>query len=74
MKTYFDLGSRLVIGVTFVLFIVSLFTSGFTHNLFLEAGVLLVSIKLIIMNYKNSSTNQELLNKIDELREILTKK
>jgi len=33
---------------------VALFTKGFTHDILLEAGVLLVSVKLIIMAYKNS--------------------
>jgi len=74
MNKYFDLGSRLVILLTFALFIAALFTSGLTHNMFLEAGVLLVSVKLIMMNHKNSLSNQELLKKIDELKEMLSKK
>ncbi len=61
MKKYFDLGSRLIIVLTFILFIAALFVTGFTHNLLLEAGVFLVSIKLIMMSYKNSLSNQELL-------------
>lgn len=64
----------MVIGLTFVLFVAALFTSGLTHNLFIEAGVLLVSIKLIMMNHKNSVSNRELSKKIDELREIITHK
>ena len=52
---HFDPGSLIVIIVTFVLFGSALFTKGLTHDLLLEAGVLLVSIKLIIMAYKNST-------------------
>ncbi len=73
MKKYLDLGSRLVIALTFILFIAALFTTGLTHDLLLEAGVLLVSIKLIIMNYKNSISNKELLKKLDEIKRMLTK-
>lgn len=71
MKKYFDLGSKFVIALTFVLFIAALFTTGFTHNLLLETGVLLVSIKLIMMSYKNSMSNQELLKKLDEIKSLL---
>jgi hypothetical protein len=46
----FDPGSLLVIVITFILFVAALFTKGFTHDLLLEAGVFLVSVKLIIMS------------------------
>ncbi len=39
MKEHFDLGSIAVILITLILFIVALFTKGFTHDLLLEAGV-----------------------------------
>lgn len=74
MKNYFDLGSKLVIGLTFVLFLIALFTTGFTHDLLLEAGVLLVSIKLIMMNHKSSLANKKLIEKIDEINELLKQK
>jgi hypothetical protein len=57
MKTiwkHFDTGSLLVIFITFILFTAALFLKGFTHDLFLETGVFLVSVKLILMAYKNS--------------------
>jgi len=59
MKTIwkqFDTGSIFVIIITFILFTVALFIKGFTHDLLLEAGVFLVSVKLILMSYKNSRT------------------
>jgi len=44
-----DPWSAVVIALTLVLFVVSIFVKGFTHELLLEAGVFLVSIKLILM-------------------------
>jgi hypothetical protein len=53
--------------ITFLLFGFALFTKGFTHDLLLEAGVFLVSVKLILMAHKNSR-NSELLNeRLDEI-------
>jgi len=53
MRKYFDMGSVIVI-ITFVLFVLALFTKGFPHDLFLEAAVFLVSVKLILIGYNNS--------------------
>jgi hypothetical protein len=65
---HLDRGSILVIVITLALFVAALFTIGFKHDLSLEAGVFLVSVKLIIMAYKHSVTNQELLRRLEELR------
>ncbi|MEJ2543107.1 MAG: hypothetical protein P8Y99_03485 [Calditrichaceae bacterium] len=73
MKKHFDIGSLLVIIITFILFTVALFTKGFTHDLLLEAGVLLVSIKLIIMAYKNSKTSEDISVELHEIKEMLSK-
>ena len=53
MRKYFDLWSLLVIAITFLLFAIALFTKGLTHDLLLEAGVFLVSVKLILMSHRN---------------------
>ena len=42
-----DVLSLVVIAITFALFSLALFSKGFTHDLLLEAGVLLVSVKSI---------------------------
>jgi len=68
MKDNLDPGSLVVIATTLILFLVVLFTKGFAHDLLLEAGVFLVSVKLIIMAYKNSQTNKKLLHEIQELK------
>ncbi|MBN1407358.1 MAG: hypothetical protein JW956_06205 [Calditrichaceae bacterium] len=68
MTKHFNLGSLLVIAITFILFTAALFTKGFTHDLLLETGVLLVSIKLIIMAYKNSKTSEEISKELHEIK------
>ena len=70
MNKHFNLWSLTVILVTFTLFVLALFTKGLTHDLLLEAGVFLVSVKLIIMAYKTSVANQLILK---ELRDIKKK-
>ncbi len=71
MKTYFDTGSLVVISVTFGVFLVALFTKGFTHDLLLEIGVFLVSVKLIIMTYKNGVHADKLEKDIKEIKELI---
>jgi hypothetical protein len=50
---------------------VALFLKGFTHSLFLEAGVLLVSIKLILMAQKNAKTEESLERHLKRIEELL---
>jgi len=57
---HLDAGSRLVIVVTCVLFVVALFIKGFGHGVLLETAVFLVSVKLIMMAYKSSVAEAEL--------------
>jgi hypothetical protein len=67
LKRHFDAGSMVVIVVTFVLFASALFTTGFTHDILLEAAVFLVSVKLIIMAYKNIDATDSLHQRLDEI-------
>ena len=69
MKIHFDTATIVIIVITFVLFTIALFAKGFTHDLLLEAGVFLVSVKLIMMGYKNSVTTQKVLNELREIKE-----
>jgi len=62
---HFDIGSAIVIFITFVLFIAALFFKGLTHDLLLETAVFLVSVKLIINAYKNSITSKDIATKLD---------
>ena len=70
-QKYFDIGSILVIFVTLVLFVAALFYTGFTHDLLLEAGVFLVSVKLILMSYKNAVSSLELKAELAAIRSLL---
>ncbi len=70
---HFNLGSLIVILVTFALFAISLFVEGLTHDILLEAGVLLVSIKLILMSYKLTTSERSLHVKLDTIYTELTR-
>ena len=67
IRQHFDTGSWLVIFITLVLFGVALFEKGLTHDLLLEAGVFLVSVKLILMTYKNGIAAAVLQSKLEQL-------
>ena len=67
MRRYLDTGSIAVGAMTLGLFIAALFVKGMTHDLFLEGGVFLVSIKIIMMIYKNSISTSRLERKIDAM-------
>lgn len=67
MKKLFDLGSALVIATTFILFAIAIFTSGLTKDLLLEAGVFLVSVKIILTSHSNLNSNKEIMNKLNEI-------
>jgi len=71
IKRHFDPGSVAIIAITLALFVVALVTKGFTHELLLEAGVFLVSAKLIIISYKNSLGLESLHNKLDEIHDAV---
>ena len=68
---HLDTGSLAVMGLTLVLFVVALFAKGLTHDLLLEAGVFLVSVKLILAAYKNSVSNQRILTLLQEIRDSI---
>ena len=73
MKNSIAIGNYIVIALTILLFVLFLFLHGITHDLFLESGVLLVSIKLIMMNYKNMKMEKEILKQLNEIKEHLKK-
>lgn len=77
MKKYFDVldkSSITVMAVTLILFILALFTKGMTHDILLEAGVFLVSVKLIITTYKLSVSTAKIQNRIDQVYDIVREK
>jgi hypothetical protein len=51
--------------------VAALYFTGFTHDLRLEAGVFLVSVKLILMSYKNKVASADLHKELAEIRSLI---
>lgn len=66
-----DLGTGIVILLTAALFCLSLAVHGFTHELFLESGVFLISVKLILMTTKQAAAEQRLEAHLKQIKELL---
>jgi hypothetical protein len=73
MTKNMDFGSLIVSLITLALFVAALFTKGLSHDLLLEAGVFLVSVKIIIMTYKNNVAVEHLGEKLDKILAGLAK-
>lgn len=71
MTKYIDAGSLVVAVLTLVLFVAALFAKGLSHDMFLEAGVFLISVKVMLMAHKNSVGVSHLNAKLDRILEIL---
>lgn len=67
LAKHFDWTVLCIIAATLVLFALALFEKGFTHDLLLEAGVFLVSAKLILQSYHNSVNTAHIQQKLDEV-------
>ena len=74
MNKFLDVGSWLVALLTLGLFLAALFVKGLTHDLFLEAGVFLISVKVVAMAYKNSVEVKQMNAKLDRVLAVLEKK
>ena len=74
MKKHFDGGTIIVILITGLLFAVALFVPGFAHDLLLEAGVFLVSVKLIMMTYRNSINYEDVKKELNEIKQLIREK
>jgi len=66
-----DAGSLGVMAVTLVLFVLAVFAKGMTHDLLLEAGVFLVSVKLMIMAYKHSVAAEAVQRELGAIKALL---
>jgi len=71
MSKHVDLNSLIIIFITFILFFIALFVKGFTHDMLLEAGVLVVSIKLIMMAYQHRVYIDELKEELREIKALI---
>ena len=68
---HFDSGSIIIVAITFILFGAALFFTGLTHDILLEAGVFLVSVKLIIMAYKSSVSASKIEAQLEEIKMLV---
>jgi hypothetical protein len=66
-----DPWALVVIVLSFGLFALALLLKGFTHDVLLEAGVFLVSVKLIVMAKKNAETENRLERHLVQIKESL---
>ena len=71
MSEHVDLNSLIIIIITFFLFFIALFVKGLSHDILLEAGVLLVSIKLIMMAYKHRVYIDEINEELQEIKVLI---
>lgn len=69
---FLDTGSLIIASGTLLLFIAALFTKGLTHDLFLEAGVFLISVKIIMMAHRNAVSTKDVNHKLDKVLAVLT--
>jgi hypothetical protein len=70
-RKYLDTASYVTIGITLVLFVIALFEKGLTHDLLLEAGVFLVSAKLVIMSHKSGVMVDDVKSELQAIRRLL---
>jgi|SRR5271170_5668026 hypothetical protein len=68
-----DRWTNVVILLTVGLFGMSLAVKGFTHELFLEAGVFLVSAKLILMAGRNAESAKRLERQLTQIEALLAR-
>jgi hypothetical protein len=66
-----DKWSVIVMAITLILFLLALFITGSTHDLLLETGVFLVSVKLILMSYKNGAQVGELKDRLSQIQQAI---
>ncbi|MFV1987928.1 MAG: hypothetical protein ACC682_11665 [Gemmatimonadota bacterium] len=61
-----------IIVITLVLFVAALFAKGITHDMLLEGAVFLVSVKLVIMSYKNVIAVDWVNKRLDDIYEAVS--
>ncbi|MGZ3698620.1 MAG: hypothetical protein ACXWP5_10820 [Bdellovibrionota bacterium] len=62
-----DLASAVTLLVTVFLFGIALFEKGLTHEILLEAGVFLISVKLVLASHKSEMISQSIEEKLEQL-------
>jgi hypothetical protein len=67
IRRQIDFASALTLLVTIALFAIAIVEKGLTHDLLLEAGVFLVSVKLVLSTFKMQEKLRTLEAKLDQL-------
>jgi hypothetical protein len=65
---HIDTASYVVVAITLVLFIVAAIEKGLTRELLLEAGVFLVSVKLILLSAKSNLAAEQMTERLDAIQ------
>ncbi len=65
---HIDTASYVVVAITLVLFIVAAIEKGLTRELLLEAGVFLVSVKLILLSAKSNLAAEQMMGRLDAIQ------
>ncbi len=63
-----------IILVTLALFTGAVLTKGLTHEIFLEAAVFLVSIKVIFLTFRTNIMTKNILKQLEDLNSLLLSK
>lgn len=63
-----------IVLITLALFIAAVFTTGITHDIFLEATVFLVFVKLIILTNRTSTITKNTLKQLEGIKSLLLSK
>ena len=73
LRERLDMGSMAIIFITFTLFVVSLFQKGLTHEILIDTGIFLVSVKLIVMSFRNNLYMKDLNQQLEEIKKLIKK-
>ena len=68
---HIDTASYAVVVITLVLFVIAAVEKGLTRELLLEAGVFLVSVKLILLSAKSNLTAERIMDRLDAIQVTL---
>ena len=71
LRERLDMGSMAIIVITFTLFVVSLFQKGLTHEILVDTGIFLVSVKLIVMSFRNNLYMKDLNQQLEEIKKLI---
>jgi len=63
-----------IVLIILVLFIAAVFTTGITHDIFLEAAVFLVFVKLIVLTNRTNTITKNTLKQLEGIKSLVLNK